>query len=144
MTLSDTSPSQDPSAVETGGERPFDDSSRSVEELKQLVRTFVGERDWWRFHTPRNLAASISIEAAELLEHFQWTLDDHGPLPEEKRQQVADEMSDVLAYLLSMSHVLGIDLAASLASKMLKNAEKYPTSRFQGNWEKVPTPKKPR
>ena len=123
--------------------RPFDDHSRSIDELKELVRTFVGERDWWRYHTPRNLAASISIEAAELLEHFQWTLDDQGPLSIEKRQQVADEMSDVLAYLLSMSHVLGIDLSASLAAKMRKNAKKYPTSQFQGVWEKVDTPKEP-
>ena len=122
----------------------FDDRSCSVDDLKELVRTFVGERDWWRYHTPRHLAASISIEAAELLEHFQWTLDDHGPLDQEKRRQVADEMSDVLAYLLSLSHVLEIDLAASLASKMRKNAEKYPTSRFQGVWEKVHSPKGPR
>ncbi|MBF0501227.1 MAG: nucleotide pyrophosphohydrolase [Candidatus Riflebacteria bacterium] len=115
----------------------MEDTSATIENLKKLVQNFVSERDWWRFHTPRNLAASISIEAAELLEHFQWTLDDGSPLNDEKRLEVSEEMSDVLAYLLSLSTVLDIDLSAALAAKMSKNAKKYPSDKFQGNWSKV-------
>ncbi len=114
----------------------FSDRHTTVEDLKDLVRDFVGERRWWDYHTPKNLAASISIEAAELLEHFQWTSPDQ-PLTDDKRREVGEEMADVLAYLLSLSHVLKIDLAEAIEAKMGKNRRKYPSERFQGNWEKV-------
>ncbi|MFZ2958998.1 MAG: nucleotide pyrophosphohydrolase [Candidatus Ozemobacteraceae bacterium] len=134
MTTIPNSPSQNEPKPASA---PFADGSSTLEDLKNLVRSFVGERDWWRYHTPRNLAASISIEAAELLEHFQWTLEEGGRLDEQKRREVSEEMSDVLSYLLSLAHVLDIDLSAALAEKMKKNATKYPSEQFQGTWTKV-------
>lgn len=115
----------------------FSDQITTVESLKDLVRGFISEREWGPYHTPKNVAASVAIEAAELLEHFQW---EH-PTPEQlspaKRGEIADEMADVLAYLLSLANVLDIDLAASLQQKMCKNRSKYPADRFRGRWEKV-------
>ena len=116
--------------------KSFSDHHTTVENLKDLVRDFVGERNWWDYHTPKNLAASISIEAAELLEHFQWTSPDQ-PITDAQRHDVGEEMADVLAYLLSLAHVLKIDLAAAIQQKMGKNRRKYPSERFQGTWEKV-------
>lgn len=126
-------------AVPPSGEavgKSFSDHHTTVEDLKDLVRDFVGERNWWDYHTPKNLAASISIEAAELLEHFQWTSPDQS-ITDAQRHDVGEEMADVLAYLLSLAHVLKIDLAAAIQQKMGKNRRKYPSERFQGTWEKV-------
>lgn len=81
--------------------------------------SFQRERDWKRFHTPENLAKSISIEAAELLEHFQWQKEyDEG--------EVADELADVLIYCLYMADAMGFDLKEIIYNKMAKNALKYP------------------
>ncbi len=105
------------------------DSTTSVQELKELVRQFVDQRRWKVFHTPKNLATSIMIEAAELCEHFQWLT------PEESLEQagitqsdspVAEELADVLSYALAMANVLGIDIEEALRLKMIKNAIKYP------------------
>lgn len=86
--------------------------------MDDLIR-FQRERDWKRFHTPENLAKSISIEAAELLEHFQWQKEyDEG--------EVADELADVLIYCLYMADAMGFDLKEIIYNKMAKNALKYP------------------
>jgi NTP pyrophosphatase (non-canonical NTP hydrolase) len=89
---------------------------------------FSDARNWERFHSPKNLAISIAIESAELLEHFQWT--DGGRWRDGEqtlnRQAAAAEMADVLAYLLRLSSVLQIDLVEALAAKMEENAKKYP------------------
>jgi dCTP diphosphatase len=111
------------------------DSSTSVAELRNLVDRFVRERDWTQFHSPKNLAMALAIEAAELMEHFQWievaaSRDiRHQP---EKRAAVAEELSDVLAYTLAMANSLDIDLSDALRSKMVKNAHKYPADDFRG------------
>jgi NTP pyrophosphatase (non-canonical NTP hydrolase) len=105
------------------------DATTSVEELKQIVGRFVDQRHWKKFHTPKNLATSIAIEAAELCEHFQWLT------PEESLERVghtpagspiAEELADVLSYVLAMANVLNIDLDEALRMKMAKNAIKYP------------------
>jgi dCTP diphosphatase len=105
------------------------DSVTTIEQLKKLVQEFVNERNWKRFHTPKNLASSIAIETAELMEHFQWLT------PEESLElrgrilpnsPIAEEISDVLAYILSLANALQVDLSESLRLKMLKNAQKYP------------------
>ena len=129
----DSSPLQ--TAIASPG-KPASDQCSTLNDLKTLVKEFVSERNWWDYHTPKNLAASITIEAAELLEHFQWTRPDE-TLSDKKRGEVADEMADVMAYLLSLSHVLNIDLSVALQQKMMKNRRKYPSERFQGTWEKV-------
>ncbi|HEY9069286.1 MAG TPA: nucleotide pyrophosphohydrolase [Candidatus Ozemobacteraceae bacterium] len=119
------------------GPKPFSDHVTTVEALKDLVREFITEREWASYHTPKNVAASVAIEAAELLEHFQWVHPSPEELSRDKRGEIADEMADVLAYLLSLSNILGIDLAAALQQKMGKNRRKYPADRFRGTWEKV-------
>lgn len=115
----------------------FSDHVTTVESLKDLVRGFISEREWAPYHTPKNVAASVAIEAAELLEHFQWEHPTPAQLNRAKRDEIADEMADVLAYLLSLANVLEIDLAAALQRKMGKNRRKYPADRFRGTWEKV-------
>lgn len=107
----------------------MNDSQTTVAELRALMTRFVAERRWQGFHTPKNLAMSLAIEAAELMEHFQW-------LTPEQSQAVADdpvelaavgeEMADVLCYLLSLANALDLDLASTTAAKMVKNAQKYP------------------
>ena len=98
-------------------------------ELKLLVQQFVDQRHWRDFHTPKNLATCIMIEAAELCEHFQWltpeeSLGLRGQTPPDS--PIAEELADVLSYVLAISNVLEIDLAESLRQKMIKNAVKYP------------------
>lgn len=106
--------------------------------LSQVLRdllAFRDARDWRQFHTPKNLAASVSIEAAELLEVFQW-LGDGEPVSEEKRLRAADEMADVLIYLLLLSDSIGIDLISAVRAKLLKNELRYPVSRAKGSAKK--------
>jgi len=106
----------------------MNDDVTTLTDLKRIMAKFVDERDWNRFHTPKNLAASICIEAAELLEHFQWREADQcerNKLPPEKLLEIGDECADVLAYLLSLANRLDLDLAEVFDRKMKQNAEKY-------------------
>lgn len=99
--------------------------SKTLCDLKEIVDTFARERDWERFHAPKNLAMSVAIEAAELMEHFQWT-DVRDTVPDHQRTAIGEEMADVLAYLLRLASVLEIDLTLALEDKMIKNGIKYP------------------
>jgi len=105
--------------------------------LRDLVRTFVDERDWDQFHTPKNLASALSVEAAELLEHFQWLqhgrIDELGP---DKLVQVRHEMADVLVYLVRLADKLDVDLFAAVQEKMVLNREKYPAEQVRGDARK--------
>lgn len=105
--------------------------------LEESVRRFRDERDWKQFHTPKDLAISLSIEAAELLEHFQW-LDEaqSRQLPPERRARVAEEMADVLLYLVRLADKLDVDLEAAAQAKILRNAEKYPVEKSRGHSRK--------
>lgn len=113
------------------------DSQTTVAELRALVERFVAERDWHQFHTPKNLAMSTAIEAAELMEHFQWLTpvesqklaDDAG-----KREAVGEELADVVCYVLALANVLRLDVADCVARKMQKNALKYPVEQFRGRY----------
>lgn len=115
------------------------DAATSLAELKDLVRRFVAEREWQPFHAPKNLAMGVAIEAAELMEHFLWV---DGPASFDvvkmpgKREQVADELADVLCHLLNMSMALDIDLSDALRAKMVKNALKYPADQYRGKYAK--------
>jgi len=107
----------------------MNDNATTISELKAIIARFVDERDWNRFHTPKNLATSICIEAAELSEHFQWLTADQcerNALSAEKLHEIGEECADVLAYLLSLANRLDIDLADVFERKMKRNAEKYP------------------
>lgn len=113
------------------------DATTSVAELREWMRRFVDERDWSQFHNPKNVSMSIAIEAAELMEHFQW-LDAREAAAVRERpddlQQVREELADILAFLLSFANALEIDLSTALREKLVKNAEKYPADRFRGRF----------
>ena len=95
--------------------------------LRDALRDFCAARDWHRYHTPKNLVMALSVEAAELVEHFQWaTPEESLALAPEKRAEVADEIADVLIYLTELADVLGIDPIAAARAKIVKNAAKYP------------------
>ncbi len=95
--------------------------------LRSDVREFVRARGWERFHAPKNLAMALAVEAAELLEQFQWlTTEESDELDEATKGAVADELADVQIYLIQLSERLGIDLLRSVREKMAKNARKYP------------------
>ena len=102
----------------------------SLQELRERLRHFAAERDWNQFHGPKNLAMSVAIEAAEIMEHFQWlTPLQSSELSQEARREVAHEMADVLLYLVRLADVLDIDLASAAREKIALNAQKYPVSR---------------
>ncbi len=125
----------------------MNDATTTIAELRQVVEQFVDRRDWHPFHTPKNLAMSLAIEAAELMEHFQWLTPEQsravGQQPE-KLGEVGDEIADVLCYILAMANELGLDLAAALEAKMVKNARKYPVEEFRGRFGRDdPNPMRP-
>ena len=107
--------------------------SPTLAELSTQLRDFARARDWEQFHTPKNLALSLMIEAAEVAEHFQWTKADKAePLSAEQKQAVAHEIGDTLLYLLRLADVLGIDPAQAAADKMVINAARYPVDKSYG------------
>lgn len=102
--------------------------------LKARVRDFVAEREWERFHSPKNLAMALIVEAAELVENFQWlTEEQSAQLDAAKRERVEHEIADVFIYLLSLSDRLGIDLLHAAGNKLELNARKYPVDKARGN-----------
>jgi len=115
---------------------PEPDAS-SLPSLAREVSRFVAEREWEKYHSPKNLAMSVAIEAAELMEIFQW-LDpgeaDRELLDPATRTRVEEESADVLAYLLSLANRTGIDLGRALLKKMEANQLKYPADRFRGKF----------
>ena len=105
--------------------------------LRDTLRKFVAERDWDQFHSPKNLAMALSVEAAELMEHFQWlTEDESRRLPPDKFNAVRDEMADVLVYLVRLADKLDVDLLEAAAQKIEKNALKYPAAKVRGSMKK--------
>lgn len=107
--------------------------SPSVDDLLGKLEEFVRERDWDQFHTPKNLAVSISIESAELLEHFQWVEDSRpGFLTEFQKEEVSDEVADIYLYLLLFCRKLGIDLNSAALRKLRKNEGRYPVRESYG------------
>jgi len=118
---------------------PGGDSRRSdLDRLRDELLRFREERDWEQFHTPRNLAASVVIESAELLEHFQWQRDGES-LSDAGRAAVAKELADVFIYLLFLSNDLGVDLVAAVRDKMAENAERFPVDGARGRaWSNKP------
>lgn len=114
------------------------DSNTSLQTLKDAMQTFVDERAWNEFHNPKNLAASVSIEAAELLEQFQWlTLPEsmEKALSDESfRGEVSDELADVFLYLLALANVMQLDISEAVLKKLEKNRIKYPVGKFYGDY----------
>jgi NTP pyrophosphatase (non-canonical NTP hydrolase) len=101
------------------------------------LRAFADEREWDQFHSPKNLAAALSVEAAELLEHFQWLTEDQSrSVPDDKRDAIAEEVADVFLYLLQLADKLGIDPVQAARKKMQTNSIKYPVEQAKGTSKK--------
>ncbi|MFC1979042.1 nucleotide pyrophosphohydrolase [Chloroflexota bacterium] len=103
------------------------------EDLDKIIE-FESERDWKQFHSPKNLAISLSLEAAEALEVFQWSADNN--LPEDKKKQLGQELADVYYYLLLLARETGLDIKEEFAKKMGINASKYPIDKAKGSSKK--------
>lgn len=113
------------------------DHNTTVAQLRELVRNFVDARDWQQFHSPKNLSMALAIEAAELMEHFQWiTTDASRKVGQDsgKLEAVSEELADVLCYALAIANELGIDVAESMTAKMKKNEIKYPAAEYRGRY----------
>ncbi len=111
------------------------DEQVTVGALRVAVDTFVGARDWYQFHTPKNLAMSIAIEAAEIMEHFQWlTVEESSALMRDPKQraEVADELADVLIYCLSLANSTGIDISEAIQAKLARNEKRFPVEEVRG------------
>lgn len=114
------------------------DETTTIAELIKLMDDFVAERAWEPFHDPKNLSSSIAIEAAELMEHFQWLRSDELDSVRDdaaKMTAIGEELADILAYVLSFAKTMDIDLSAALQDKMKKNELKYPASRYRGRFK---------
>lgn len=113
------------------------DAATSVWELREALARFVAERQWQPFHTPKNLAMSLAIEAAELMEHFQWlTAEESRAVADDpaRRAAAGEELADVLCYLLALANELRLDVSTAFREKMQKNAAKYPVEAIRGRW----------
>jgi NTP pyrophosphatase (non-canonical NTP hydrolase) len=111
------------------------DAQTSMQQLREVVRKFVDERDWQQFHSPKNLSMAMAIEAAELMEHFQWiTPDASRELDPESKAAAGEELADVLCYALAIANELDLDLTSTLLKKMEKNRVKYPAAEFRGRY----------
>lgn len=110
---------------------------RDLEELKERVRAFVAERDWDQFHSPKNLAMALSVEAAELVEIFQWLTEEQSAEPDAgRRERAAEELADILWFLVRIADRLDIDLLQAAGEKLARNAVKYPAERVRGQSRK--------
>lgn len=108
--------------------------SDSLAELRKRIDQFVEERDWAQFHTPKNLAMAMIVEAAELVEQFQWdTPEESRQLSPEKREAVSHELADTFVYLLRLAEVLEINLIEAANAKIDLNAKKYPVEKARGS-----------
>jgi dCTP diphosphatase len=111
--------------------------SADLAALRDALRQFAAERDWDQFHSPKNLAAALSVEAAELLEQFQWLSEEQSrTLDAGQLEAVRQELADVLLYLIRLADKLDVDLIAAAKAKLELNAEKYPVSRARGSSRK--------
>ena len=103
-----------------------------------MVRKFVDDREWEKFHAPKNVSMALAIEAAELMEHFQWlSIDESRNIHAEpgKQEAVGEEIADIICYALALANTLGIDVSETMSAKMKKNEAKYPVERFRGSFE---------
>lgn len=109
----------------------------TIPSLQLQIRKFRDARDWMQFHTPKDMAMAISIESAELLEHFLWvTTEQSHARATERREQIKEEIADIGMYLFELADNLGIDLLEAMAEKLKKNGEKYPVEKARGRSEK--------
>jgi NTP pyrophosphatase (non-canonical NTP hydrolase) len=113
------------------------DHQTTVAELRALVSNFVDVRDWQQFHSPKNLSMALAIEAAELMEHFQWLTTDASRNVGESREKlgaVGEELADIVCYALAIANELNIDVSDTVRDKMTKNEAKYPAAEYRGRY----------
>lgn len=113
------------------------DQKTTIADLREMIGQFVDERDWQQFHSPKNLSMSLAIEAAELMEHFQWITTDASRQvgdQADKLTAVGEELADVICYALAIANELEIDVATAMREKMKKNAVKYPAPEYRGRY----------
>ena len=109
----------------------------TLDQLRDRLREFTAARDWDQFHSPKNLAMALSVEASELLEIFKWATEAQSRAPDEKaRAAIRDEIADVLIYLVRIADQLGIDPLAEARRKLADNERKYPVEKSRGNAKK--------
>lgn len=115
------------------------DATTTVAELRQIIRQFVEERDWRQFHAPKNISMALAVEAAELMEHFQWIDAESSRAlanQAEKLAAVGEELADVIGYSFALANELGIDVSDAIRNKMVKNRQKYPADEFRGRYSR--------
>jgi dCTP diphosphatase len=113
------------------------DTTTTVAQLREAIARFVGERDWQQFHSPKNLVMALSVEVAELMEHFLWidNAASHQVAQEPKvREEIGDELADVAGVLFALCNALNLDLSDAVAQKMAKNVVKYPVEKSRGRY----------
>jgi len=109
-------------------------STTDLDTLKNQLREFADARDWNQFHSPKNLAMALSVEAAEIVEHFQWLTEEQSSnLPQKKHDEVEAELADTFIYLIRLADKLDIDLLSATERKIVHNDEKYPVEKARGN-----------
>ena len=115
------------------------DAHTTVGALRQAVADFVDARDWRPFHSPKNLSMSIAIEAAELMERFQWLTTEDAQTAvkdSDERAAVADELADIVIYCLSLSNALDLDVSSAVLGKLETNQHRYPVDEFRGRFRR--------
>ena len=113
------------------------DAQTTILAIRQMVGTFVDQRDWSKFHSPKNISMALAIEAAELMEHFQWIDGAESRSPDaEKKVAIGEELADVLCYAMAIANELDIDIASVMKRKMELNRAKYPVEEFRGRYGK--------
>ncbi|MDD5099076.1 MAG: nucleotide pyrophosphohydrolase [Candidatus Colwellbacteria bacterium] len=111
----------------------------TLQEIKSRIKQFIKERDWEQFHSPKNISMSIAIEAAELMEHFQWlTIEQSKQLlkNKKKREEIEDELADIAIYIIDFCNLFNIDIGKSIVRKLDKSAKKYPVYLVKGKSHK--------
>ena len=115
------------------------DENVTIAQLKKEIKKFSEERNWSKYHKPKDLAISISIEAGELLEIFQWLTDEENEqasMDPKKMNRIKSELADVFAYALNLSNRLGIDVSKAVLNKIKENEQKYPIDKIKGDYKK--------
>ena len=115
------------------------DNGTTVGLLRKAVAGFVDQRDWRPFHSPKNLSMSIAIEAAELMERFQWLTTEEAQVAvadSDERAAVADELADIVIYCLSLSNALDLDISSAVLDKLRTNEHRYPADEFRGRFRR--------
>jgi dCTP diphosphatase len=110
---------------------------KDLDDIKARLQTFAKDRDWEQFHSPKNLSMALSVEVAELVEHFQWLTEEQSKQLDDKTlAEVADEIADVQVYLIRLADKLGVDVLATVEEKIKKNEAKYPVDKVKGSSKK--------